>query len=53
MPTTLEPLADSCLDTPTPVTIDGSRRLITMGKSPAPLTPLAADVRDGQVVVSE
>ena len=28
-----------------------SRRLIAMGKSPAPLTVLAASVRDGQVVV--
>ena len=28
-----------------------SRRLIAMGKSPAPLTVLAAEVRDGQVVV--
>ncbi len=28
-----------------------SRRLIAMGKSPAPLTVLATSVRDGQVVV--
>ncbi|HRV67205.1 MAG TPA: Rieske (2Fe-2S) protein, partial [Candidatus Nanopelagicales bacterium] len=28
-----------------------SRRLIAMGKSPAPLTVLAASVKDGQVVV--
>ncbi len=30
-----------------------SRRLIAMGKSPAPLTVPAATVRDGQIVVDE
>jgi nitrite reductase/ring-hydroxylating ferredoxin subunit len=30
-----------------------SRRLIAMGKSPAPLTVLAVSVRDGQVVVDD
>ena len=30
-----------------------SRRLIAMGKSPAPLTVLASSIRDGQVVVDQ